>query len=109
MAERRREWPETSDFVIATKSCADYDAYAKFDEFDKLGLFHFSEIFLSPIRNIHNFVWKGQKVGSKAFRANYDKGQIDYKPDQSVLHKTAQTAANFLEKSGGQCTFRRDK
>ena len=109
MAEPKREWPETSDFVIATKSVADYGAYAKLGEFDKRGLLYFSEIYSSRIRNIRNFVWEGQKVGSKAFRVNYDKGQIGYEPDENVLHKTAQTVVNFLEKSGGQYTFKRDK
>ena len=40
MAERKPEWPEASDLVIATiETVSDYGAYAKLDEYNKRGYF----------------------------------------------------------------------
>jgi translation initiation factor 2 subunit 1 len=78
MAERKLEWPESGDLVIATiESVTDYGAYAKLDEFDKRGLLHVSEISSSWIRNIRDFVREGQKVVLKVLRVDYEKGHID--------------------------------
>ena len=45
MAERKPEWPEAGDLVIATiETVTDYGAYAKLDEYDHRGLLHVSEI-----------------------------------------------------------------
>jgi len=78
MAERKPQWPEVGDLVIATiETVTDYGAYAKLDEFDKRGLLHVSEISSSWIRNIRDFVREGQKVVLKVLRVNHDKGHID--------------------------------
>ena len=45
MAERKPEWPEAGDIVIATiETVTDYGAYAKLDEYNKRGLLRVSEI-----------------------------------------------------------------
>ncbi len=63
MAERKPEWPEIGDLVIATiETVTDYGAYAKLDEYNKRGLLHVSEISSSWIRNIRDFVREGQKM-----------------------------------------------
>lgn len=78
MAERKPEWPEVGDLVIATiETVTDYGAYAKLDEYDKRGLLHVSEISSSWIRNIHDFVREGQKVVLKVLRVDLEKGHID--------------------------------
>jgi translation initiation factor 2 subunit 1 len=78
MAERKPQWPESGDLVIATiESVTDYGAYAKLDEFDKRGLLHVSEISSSWIRNIRDFVREGQKVVLKVLRVDFEKGHID--------------------------------
>jgi len=78
MAERKPEWPEVGDLVIATiETVTDYGAYAKLDEFDKRGLLHVSEISSSWIRNIRDFVREGQKLVLKVLRVDLDKGHID--------------------------------
>ncbi len=78
MAERKPQWPEVGDVVIATiETVTDYGAYAKLDEFDKRGLLHVSEISSSWIRNIRDFVRENQKVVLKVLRVDHEKGHID--------------------------------
>jgi translation initiation factor 2 subunit 1 len=78
MAERKPEWPEVGDLVIATiESVTTYGAYAKLDEYDKQGLLHVSEISSSWIRNIRDFVREGQKAVLKVIRVDWEKGHID--------------------------------
>jgi translation initiation factor 2 subunit 1 len=78
MAERKPEWPEVGDLVIATiETVTDYGAYAKLDEYDKRGLLHISEISSSWIRNIRDFVREGQKAVLKVLRVDLEKGHID--------------------------------
>jgi len=78
MAERKPEWPESGDLVIATiETVTDYGAYAKLDEYNKRGLLHVSEISSSWIRNIRDFVREGQKLVLKVLRVDLEKGHID--------------------------------
>ena len=78
MAERKPQWPEVGDLVIATiESVTTYGAYAKLDEYDKQGLLHVSEISSSWIRNIRDFVREGQKAVLKVIRVDLEKGHID--------------------------------
>jgi len=78
MAERKPEYPEIGDLVIATiETVTDYGAYAKLDEYDKRGLLHVSEISSSWIRNIRDFVREGQKMVLKVLRVDVEKGHID--------------------------------
>jgi translation initiation factor 2 subunit 1 len=78
MAERKPEYPEIGDLVIATiETVTDYGAYAKLDEFSKRGLLHVSEISSSWIRNIHDFVRENQKMVLKVLRVDPEKGHVD--------------------------------
>jgi translation initiation factor 2 subunit 1 len=78
MAERKLEWPEAGDLVMATvETVTDYGAYVKLDEFGKRGLLHVSEISSSWIRNIRDFVREGQKLVLKVLRVDTEKGHID--------------------------------
>lgn len=78
MAERKPEYPENGDLVIATiETVTDYGAYAKLDEYNKRGLLHVSEISSSWIRNIRDFVREGQKTVLKVLRVDTEKGHID--------------------------------
>ena len=91
MAKRTSEWPEAGDLAIATvETVTDYGAYAKFDEFDKLGLLYVSEISLSRIRNVRDYVRECQKVTFKVLRAS-------------------QNVVLAVSKAGEQATFRREK
>jgi len=78
VAERKPEWPEPGDLVIATvETVTDYGAYVKLDEFGKRGLLHVSEISSSWIRNIRDFVRENQKLVLKVLRVDLEKGHID--------------------------------
>ena len=78
MAERKPQWPEAGDLIIATmETVTDYGAYAKLDEYEKRGLLHISEISSSWIRNIRDFVREGQKMVLKVLRVDLEKGHID--------------------------------
>ena len=78
MAERKPQWPEAGDLVIATiETVTDYGAYAKLDEYSKRGLLHVSEISSSWIRNIRDFVRENQKVVLKVLRVDQEKGHVD--------------------------------
>ncbi len=78
MAERKPEWPEPGDLVIATiETVTDYGAYASLDEYSKRGLLHVSEISSSWIRNIRDFVRENQKMVLKVLRVDPEKGHID--------------------------------
>jgi translation initiation factor 2 subunit 1 len=78
MSERKPEYPEPGDLVIATiETVTDYGAYAKLDEFGKRGLLHVSEISSSWIRNIRDFVRENQKMVLKVLRVDPEKGHVD--------------------------------
>ena len=79
MVKSRREYPEKGELVIGTVTrIANHGAYVQLDEFDnKEGMIHISEIALSWVRNIRNFVREKQKVIAKVLRINPQKGFID--------------------------------
>jgi len=78
MAERKPEWPEVGDLVIATiETVTDYGAYAKLDEFSRRGLLHVSEISSARIRNVRDFVRENQKMVLKVLHVDVEKGHIN--------------------------------
>ena len=78
MAQGKPDWPEAGDLVMATiETMTDYGAYARLDEYNKRGLLHVSEINSSWIRNIRDFVCKGQKSVLKVLRVDLEKGHTD--------------------------------
>ncbi|MCW4010777.1 MAG: translation initiation factor IF-2 subunit alpha [Candidatus Bathyarchaeota archaeon] len=78
MVERKPEYPEPGDLIIATiETVTDYGAYARLDEYDKRGLLHVSEISSSWIRNIRDFVRENQKMVLKVLRVDPQKGHVD--------------------------------
>ncbi len=66
MAERKPEWPEAGDLVIATiETVTDYGAYAKLDEYNKSGLLCVSEISSAKImENVISQVTKSSGQGT---------------------------------------------
>ena len=78
MVERKPEYPEPGDLVIAAiETVTDYGAYARLDEYGKRGLLHVSEISSSWIRNIRDFVRENQKMVLKVLRVDPEKGHVD--------------------------------
>lgn len=85
MAERKSQWPEVGDLVIATMDkVTTYGAYAKLDEYEKQGLLHVSEI-------------------------SVEISAENYKRAEEILQKVSQSAISNVIKAGGQDTFRREK
>ncbi|MGD6934716.1 MAG: translation initiation factor IF-2 subunit alpha [Candidatus Bathyarchaeia archaeon] len=107
MAERKPEWPENGDLVIATiESVTDYGAYAKLDEFDKRGLLHVSEISSSWIRNIRDFVREGQKVVLKVLRVDSDKGHIDLSLRRVTKRERIEKIMSWKKERKGEALLR---
>lgn len=79
MVNPAKEYPEKGDLVIGTVTrIANHGAYVQLDEYEnKEGMIHISEIALSWVRNIRNFVREKQKVVAKVLRINPQKGFID--------------------------------
>lgn len=85
MAERKPQWPEVGDLVIATMDkVTTYGAYAKLDEYEKQGLLHVSDI-------------------------SVEVSAENYKRAEEILQKVSQSAISNVIKAGGQGTFRREK
>jgi translation initiation factor 2 subunit 1 len=107
MSERKSEWPENGDLVIATiESVTDYGAYAKLDEFDKRGLLHVSEISSSWIRNIRDFVREGQKVVLKVLRVDYEKGHIDLSLRRVTKRERIEKVMSWKKERKGETLLR---
>jgi translation initiation factor 2 subunit 1 len=107
MAERKPEWPENGDLVIATiESVTDYGAYAKLDEFDKRGLLHVSEISSSWIRNLRDFVREGQKVVLKVLRVDYEKGHIDLSLRRVTKRERIEKIMSWKKERKGEALLR---
>ncbi len=79
MVKPRKDYPEKGDLAIGTVTrIANHGAYVQLDEYDnKEGMIHISEIALSWVRNIRNFVRENQKIVAKVLRINPQKGFID--------------------------------
>ena len=78
MSERKPEWPEFGDLVMATiDKVVDYGAYATLEEYNKQGLLHISEIANRRIRRVRDYVRENQKMVLKVIRVNVEKGQIN--------------------------------
>ncbi|MCL1970393.1 MAG: translation initiation factor IF-2 subunit alpha [Candidatus Bathyarchaeota archaeon] len=107
MAERKPEWPENGDLVIATiESVTDYGSYAKLDEFNKRGLLHVSEISSSWIRNIRDFVREGQKVVLKVLRIDSEKGHIDLSLRRVTKRERIEKIMSWKKERKGEALFR---
>jgi hypothetical protein len=69
MAERKPEWPEAGDQIIAAiEAGIDYGVYAKLDEYDKRGLFHVSP--MCCLKN-HKNPWAGTLEGKNNWYGNF--------------------------------------
>lgn len=79
MVQKKPEWPEVGDLVVATVSkIQPYGAYVMLDEFDgKEGLLHISELSSSWVKNIRDHIRERQKVVLKVLRVDLEKGHVD--------------------------------
>ncbi|EHP89691.1 translation initiation factor IF-2 subunit alpha [Methanotorris formicicus] len=75
----RRDFPEEGDIVIGTViDVKPYGAFVELLEYPgKEGMIHISEVSSGWIKNIRDYIKKGQRVVAKVMRVNEEKGQID--------------------------------
>ncbi len=75
----RKEFPEEGDIVIGNViDVKSYGAFVELLEYPgKEGMIHVSEVASGWVKNIRDYVKKGQRVVAKVIRTNIKKGQID--------------------------------
>ncbi len=79
MLFKKKDLPNTSDFVICTvKSILHHSVFVTLDEYDNLeGLIHISEIAPGRIRNIRDFVKPNKRIVCKVLKINKENKQVD--------------------------------
>ncbi|MEE8168188.1 MAG: translation initiation factor IF-2 subunit alpha [Candidatus Hydrothermarchaeales archaeon] len=79
MVFKRQKMPGENDLVICTISKVfSHGAFARLDEYeDREGFIHISEVASTWIKNIRDFVKKGQKTVVKVLSVDLQKGHID--------------------------------
>lgn len=108
MVKKRSELPSVDDLVICTiTKVFSHGAFAKLDEYeDKVGFIHISEIASTWIKNVRDFVRKGQKTVAKVLNVDPQKGHVDLstrrvsdaqKKNKMQDWKRAQKADKLLE------------
>ena len=75
----RKDFPEEGEIVIGTViDVKPFGAFVELLEYPhKEGMVHISEVSSGWVKNIRDFVKKGQRVVAKVMRTNVKKGQID--------------------------------
>ncbi len=75
----RKDFPEEGEIVIGTViDVKPFGAFVELLEYpNKEGMVHISEVSSGWVKNIRDFVKKGQRVVAKVMRTNVRKGQID--------------------------------
>lgn len=79
MVRRQSEWPSLDELVICTVTeVFDQGAFASLDDYGrKEGMIHITEVASGWVKNIKDFVRKGQKVVCKVLSVDPKKGHID--------------------------------
>jgi len=76
--QRREEWPEIGELVIATvERITNYGVYVRMEEYEKEGFLPISEISSSWVKNIRDFVREGEKVVLKVLRIDAERRHVD--------------------------------
>ncbi len=79
MVKKKHTLPKENNLVICTVfKISPHGAFAKLDEYEGMeGFIHISEVASTWIKNIRDFVKKGQKTVAKVLRVNPGKFQVD--------------------------------
>jgi len=107
MVFRRKDYPESGEFVIATAvKLQDHGVYVNLDEYGKGGYIPIGEVASTWVKNIRDFVKEGQKLVLKVIRVDDRKGHVDLsirkvtereKKDKLIQYKKSKKAEKLLE------------
>lgn len=107
MVFRRKDYPESGDFVIATAvKLEGHGVYVNLDEYGKGGYVPIGEVASTWVKNIRDFVKEGQKLVLKVIRVDDRKGHVDLsirkvtqreKKDKLIQYKKSKKAEKLLE------------
>lgn len=110
MVFRRKDYPESGEFVIATAvKLQDHGVYVSLDEYGKGGYIPIGEVASTWVKNIRDFVKEGQKLVLKVIRVDDRKGHVDLsirkvtereKKDKLIQYKKSKKAEKLLESAG---------
>jgi translation initiation factor 2 subunit 1 len=110
MVFRRKDYPESGEFVIATAvKLQDHGVYVNLDEYGKGGYIPIGEVASTWVKNIRDFVKEGQKLVLKVIRVDDRKGHVDLsirkvtereKKDKLIQYKKSKKAEKLLEGAG---------
>jgi translation initiation factor 2 subunit 1 len=107
MVFRKKEYPESGEFVIATAvKLQEHGVYVNLDEFGKNGYIPIGEVASTWVKNIKDFVKEGQKLVLKVIRIDEKKGHVDLslrkvtereKKEKLIQFKKSKKAEKLLE------------
>lgn len=107
MVFRRKDYPESGEFVIATAvKLEGHGVYVNLDEYGKGGYVPIGEVASTWVKNIKDFVKEGQKLVLKVIRVDDRKGHVDLsirkvtereKKDKLIQYKKSKKAEKLLE------------
>jgi translation initiation factor 2 subunit 1 len=107
MVFRRKDYPESGEFVIATAvKLEGHGVYVNLDVYGKGGYVPIGEVASTWVKNIKDFVKEGQKLVLKVIRVDERKGHVDLsirkvtereKKDKLIQYKKSKKAEKLLE------------
>jgi translation initiation factor 2 subunit 1 len=107
MVFRKKDYPESGEFVIATAvKLQEHGVYVNLDEYGKNGYIPIGEVSSTWVKNIKDFVKEGQKLVLKVIRIDERKGHVDLslrkvtereKKDKLIQYKKSKKAEKLLE------------
>jgi translation initiation factor 2 subunit 1 len=119
MVFRRKDYPESGEYVIATAvKLEGHGVYVNLDEYGKGGYVPIGEVASTWVKNIRDFVKEGQKLVLKVIRVDDRKGHVDLsirkvtereKKDKLIQYKKSKKAEKLLESAAKSLNIEYDE